>query len=635
MKLRQKKEENLLEEENENDGISERKRERKKEAEKSREDSVVQRLEAEYERKLEGVRSQYREEREAAESRMKSHLAAEVEKHRKELEKAVMEAKNEANRNISQLNKQVATEKIKLAEEQDMNSRKIEDMWRRKEERMEQWVAEVNERERSWQEERTSVLAEVQRLKAEAGRMVAILAMEAEEENYSQEKKLSLGQEVYSLQLVVEMRTGEVRELRQKLAQAEHQLEVLDETRVKLSKATARLDDLQAQVAAKDKLEKQLSIEKSQLEMTVTSSNKAVERMSQNVEELQWRIRNNRDVNPACVRDSQPSSLPACLPESPATMRFRPSLPDIPRNNILLSFVNKEMLPGSSDEGREGETSDFDFSPLTPSGQRVSVGSSSVASILKEKTEKSEEDNRHRENRPGADDGDSCSLDEGLGDLSEGEQVDCPMKEVKEVLEKESKEIDDLEQFTDKEKEYKLFETLDAEEIIICEEEFDKIVTFENVSEQFTTLEKESEEQFPKFDTNVTKDSKFEKESEKLASFEKASEEITTLEKVATTLEKVATTFVEKSEDSPPLPEADPPNTRNITLEEKMRRPSRIPKMIQSVGPVNLVNNQELVKEKYDDENVSKDTNQNNKEERDRAFSPERRPSRISFETPL
>merc|ERR1712089_38362 len=58
-----KKEENLLEEENENDGISERKRERKKEAEYSREDSVVQRLEAEYERKLEGVRSQYRKER--------------------------------------------------------------------------------------------------------------------------------------------------------------------------------------------------------------------------------------------------------------------------------------------------------------------------------------------------------------------------------------------------------------------------------------------------------------------------------------------------------------------------------------------------------------------------------------------
>jgi len=413
MKLRQKKEENLLEEENENDGISERKRERKKEAEKSREDSVVQRLEAEYERKLEGVRSQYREEREAAESRMKSHLAAEVEKHRKELEKAVMEAKNEANRNISQLNKQVATEKIKLAEEQDMNSRKIEDMWRRKEERMEQWVAEVNERERSWQEERTSVLAEVQRLKAEAGRMVAILAMEAEEENYSQEKKLSLGQEVYSLQLVVEMRTGEVRELRQKLAQAEHQLEVLDETRVKLSKATARLDDLQAQVAAKDKLEKQLSIEKSQLEMTVTSSNKAVERMSQNVEELQWRIRNNRDGNPACVKEG----VQELCHFSNQSIRNRPQSSPHPNRRVDPS-IKKPSLFDVSQAMIEATTTTESSQPSPSSSQTVSTGDSGNPTYADSLG--SDCDNIELT-------GETDSLDEGLGDISsENETVESP-----------------------------------------------------------------------------------------------------------------------------------------------------------------------------------------------------------------
>merc|ERR1719158_1990129 len=97
-----------------------------------------------------------------------------------ELEKAVMEAKNEANRTISQLNKQVVTERSKLVAEQQANTRQLEEEWRMKEDRMEQWVAEVSERERSWQEERGEVLAEVQRLKAEASRMVAILAMEAE-----------------------------------------------------------------------------------------------------------------------------------------------------------------------------------------------------------------------------------------------------------------------------------------------------------------------------------------------------------------------------------------------------------------------------------------------------------------------
>merc|ERR1719464_735965 len=144
-----------------------------------------------------------------------------------------------------------------------------------KEERLQQSVVQVEDREQRWQEERAEVLSEVQRLKAEASRMVAILAMEAEEENLSDEKRLSLGQEVYSLQLVVEMRSGEVRSLRQQLAVANQQLECMDSLRGQLEKANARLDDLQAQVLNKNAIEKQLSQEKSQLELSVDSSNKA------------------------------------------------------------------------------------------------------------------------------------------------------------------------------------------------------------------------------------------------------------------------------------------------------------------------------------------------------------------------
>merc|ERR1719319_890270 len=138
------------------------------------------------------------------------------------------------------------------------------------------------------------------------------------------------------------------------------------------------MDDLQAQLAEKARVGRQLSIEKTQLEMTVTSSNKAVERMSQNVEELQWRIRNNFDlpiVHHSNSREDQPTSLPVCMPESPVMMRTRPSLPDIPRTNVLLDFVTSEMLPGTETGAAraDGDTSDFDFSPLTPSDQRVAV----------------------------------------------------------------------------------------------------------------------------------------------------------------------------------------------------------------------------------------------------------------------
>ena len=41
---------------------------------------------------------------------------------------------------------------------------------------------------------------------------------------------------------------------------------------------------------------RQLSVEKSEMEMTVTNSKKAALRMSQNVEELQWRINNHYEL---------------------------------------------------------------------------------------------------------------------------------------------------------------------------------------------------------------------------------------------------------------------------------------------------------------------------------------------------
>ena len=54
---------------------------------------------------------------------------------------------------------------------------------------------------------------------------------------------------------------------------------------------------------------RQLSIEKGELEMTVENSNKAVERMSQNVEELQWRFKNHYEL-PAnvIVESSRPNT---------------------------------------------------------------------------------------------------------------------------------------------------------------------------------------------------------------------------------------------------------------------------------------------------------------------------------------
>jgi cation transport regulator ChaC len=140
--------------------------------------------------------------------------------------------------------------------EQQNNSRHLEEEFQMKENRFDKSMKEMEEREQTWQDERAEVVKEVQTLKAEATKMVNILAMEYEEENISEDKKTSLSQEVYSLQLVVEMRTGEVRNLRDQLARATQQLEQADIDKEKLRKATSRLEDLEEQIKMKNNLER-------------------------------------------------------------------------------------------------------------------------------------------------------------------------------------------------------------------------------------------------------------------------------------------------------------------------------------------------------------------------------------------
>merc|ERR1719336_795512 len=332
----------------------------------------------------------------------------------------------------------------KAIKEGEMRMRKVlEEEWKVKEEKLQKSLYEVEGRERQWQEERAEGLAEVQRLKAEASRMVAILAMEAEEENLSEEKKLSLGQEVYSLQLVVDMRTGEVRSLRQQLAVANQQLESMDSLKSQLEKANARLDDLQAQVMNKNAIEKQLSQEKSQLELSVDSSNKAVERMSQNVEELQWRIRNNFDL-PVQVTGgevvkggSQSLTTSPVSPVSPSqhmsSMRHRPQstplterrLDGSPRKTSLFS-VSQAMIEATTIvEAEIDPNTTSDFSPSSSDGvpaQSLKIDETEHNYADSLGSECNGRDDMEEQGSESEEEVETDSLDEGLGDISSDQE---------------------------------------------------------------------------------------------------------------------------------------------------------------------------------------------------------------------
>ena len=246
-------------------------------------------------------------------------------------------------------------------------------------------------------------------------------------------------------------------------------------------------------------------------------------------------------------------------------MRTRPSLPDIPRNNILLDFVTKQMLPGQL-PGEEdlggGATSDFDFSPLTPSDQRVAVGQQQqqeVTGATSEAVEESEEEEEEEEEFGGGE-ADACSLDEGLGDLSDGDLAESHQEVA----------ADGVEEGTDPGKEF--CSEGNAFEVVVSEKE---------------TCAR----------TFIVED------------------EVTKME--------------DSLEEAPPLPEAEPPGSNG---KEKERKPSRIPKMIHSGG---LQRNSDINQEPEKGSKEADGATEKSPDGRERTFSPERRPSRISFETML
>ena len=189
-------------------------------------------------------------------------LLEEREKHRKEVEHAKIIAKNTANETISQLNKQIVSERAKMFAEQQEMKKRMEEDFRMKEDRLqeslkalESSLSLVERRELEWQQEKVAMVEQVDKMRTDRELMVTRLAEEYEEENMSEERKRSLSAEVYSLQLVVEMRSGEVRSLRDKMAEMTHQLERAANTQSQLDKAQARVEDLQEQLRQKTELE--------------------------------------------------------------------------------------------------------------------------------------------------------------------------------------------------------------------------------------------------------------------------------------------------------------------------------------------------------------------------------------------
>ena len=183
-------------------------------------------------------------------------LLKEMEFYRKELDINVVNVQNNANEMILQLNKQELLERNDMDKMHSENITLMEEKFKINEKKLNESLKTVKEREDLWEKEKTEVLEEVQNLKAEALQMVTKLALEYEEESTGTEKRRSLSQEVFCLQIIVEMKTDEMRNLREQVALTEQELEQFEITKKRLSTVLARIEDLEEQITIKERVER-------------------------------------------------------------------------------------------------------------------------------------------------------------------------------------------------------------------------------------------------------------------------------------------------------------------------------------------------------------------------------------------
>jgi len=221
----------------------------------------------------------------------KVQLMQEKEKHAKELQCKIWKIQEDANHLEENIRKEHDKEKKRMIESHQDLITHLERNYKNKELNLQIATKNVKEREELWEGEKEDVLEEIQNLKIEAAQRTANLVEDFDV--HGKDKRRSLSQEVFVLQIIVEMKTGEMRNLREQVAETQQKMEQMEVNRKKLNVALARIEDLEEQNVYKEKLTKRLSAENDKLQEDIKNSSSAAKMMNETVDVLKKRIREN------------------------------------------------------------------------------------------------------------------------------------------------------------------------------------------------------------------------------------------------------------------------------------------------------------------------------------------------------
>ncbi|XP_050500457.1 uncharacterized protein LOC114343874 isoform X3 [Diabrotica virgifera virgifera] len=144
---------------------------------------------------------------------------------------------------------------------------------------------QLNKIEGDFEERLKGLVEENKRLREENDRLLS----------YGDDKGISV-QEVQSLRVVLELKQNEVTDLRKSLAEANQRAELLEGAEERARVLNARCEDLQLQLERKADSEKCLVQENRKLHDSFKEENNQNRRLSQRIEEFQWKLKQNTEV---------------------------------------------------------------------------------------------------------------------------------------------------------------------------------------------------------------------------------------------------------------------------------------------------------------------------------------------------
>ncbi|KAL1490171.1 hypothetical protein ABEB36_012908 [Hypothenemus hampei] len=124
--------------------------------------------------------------------------------------------------------------------------------------------------------------------------------------NYGDHKDIAK-QEVQSLRVVLELKQNEISELRKSLEEARQRQIVLEGAEEKSAALQARCEDLQLQLQRKNEYEQTLIQENQKLQESFKDEVKHSKRLSQLNEELQWKLKQNKEIVTKVIEQAEES----------------------------------------------------------------------------------------------------------------------------------------------------------------------------------------------------------------------------------------------------------------------------------------------------------------------------------------